>query len=206
LFTSGESSRDSRTPEVKHKMPGSIKSIVTPGASLSAAARPLSQPHRVEGKYPFQWLYPGPNSRMARPSGIIGVPPIVAPAASATGVVMTYEVPEGYRFVLEAILMSTNAVGYGPGQGLMSFTLQVKYSTGPRGVEFLSNLDYPTGKFVTLPNDYETELAPLVGRLEFAPLDVLEIIVVNTGIPLPDATDVAIGILRGFTYPNSESA
>jgi hypothetical protein len=185
-------------------LPGQIRNIVQPGASLSAAARPLSTPHRVEGKYPFQWLYPGPNSRMARPSGIITLPTITAPVISATAVVLTYEVPEGYRFVLDALLMATNATSYAPGQNLLLFTLQVKYSTGPRGVEFLTNLDYPTGKFVTLAGAFETELAPLVGRLEFAPLDVLEVIITNNGLPTPSPTDVAIGILQGFTYPNSE--
>ena len=185
-------------------MPGQVKSIVQPGASLSAAARPLSVPHRVEGKYPFQWLYPGPNSRMARPSGIVAIPGITAPATNALATVMKYEVPEGFRFVLEGVLMGTNATGYSPGQGLLLFTLQVEYSTGPRGVEFLTNLDFPTGKFVTVAGAFEAQCADLVGRIEFAPLDVLEVVVNNQGLNAPAATDVAIGVLQGFLYPNSE--
>ena len=186
-------------------MPSSISSIVKPGASLSAAARPLSTPHRVEGKYPFQWLYEGPNAKFARPSGIVSLLPIVAPAVSVQQVVMTYGVPEGYRFVMTDILMSTNAAGYSPGQGLMLFSLNVKYSTGPRGVEFFTNLDFPVGRFITQAGDFETELSPIRQRLEFAPLDVLQIVINNTGLATPAGTDVAIGILQGFTYPNSES-
>lgn len=186
-------------------MPSQVSSIVKPGASLSAAAQPLSTPHRVEGKYPFQWLYPGPNSRNRRPSGIILVPAIVPPATSVQAVVMSFEVPEGFRFELTELLMSTNATGYSPGLGLMSFSLIVKYSTGPRGVEDLNNLDFPTGKFVTIPGDFETELALLRRPINFAPLDVLQVVINNTGLATPAGTDVAIGILQGFTYPNSES-
>ena len=186
-------------------MPSQVSSIVKPGASLSAAAQPLSTPHRVEGKYSFQWLYEGPNARLARPSGIVVLSAIVPPALSVQQVVMSYEVPEGYRFVMTDILMSTNATGYSPGQGLMSFTLQVKYSTGPRGVEFFTNLDFPTGRFIAMPGDFETNLSPIRQRLEFAPLDVLQVVINNTGLATPAGTDVAIGILQGFTYPNSES-
>jgi hypothetical protein len=182
----------------------SASSIIKPGAALSAAARPLSVPHRVEGKYPFQWLYPGPNSEFQRPSGIIQVPAIVAPATSAQAIVLSYEVPEGYRFVLNRLLMATNAVGYSPGQNLLLFTLQVKYSTGPRGVEFLTNLDYPTGRFITNAGAFETQTEPLDQRLEFEPLAVLQIIVTNNGLGAPTATDVAIGILQGHIYPESE--
>lgn len=186
-------------------MPGQVKSIVQPGASLIAAARPLSTPHRVEGKYPFQWLYEGPNARFARPSGIVKLTAITAPATSVQQVVMQYEVPEGYRLVVTDILMGTNATGYSPGLGLLAFTFQVKYSSGPRGVEFFTNLDYPTGRFITVAGAFETELSPIRQRLEFAPLDVLQIVINNTGLANPADTDVAIGILQGFTYPNSES-
>ncbi len=186
-------------------MPSPVK-VIQPGASLIAAARAMSTPHRAEGKYPFQWLYEGPNAKFARPSGIIPLPQIPTGESSIQAVVMSFEVPEGYRFTLTDILMSTNATGYAPGQGLLAFTLQVVYSTGPRAVEYLSGLDYPTGKFVTLPGAFETELSPVRQRLDFAPLDVLQVIVNNTGIPTPGANDVLIGILQGFTYPNSEAA
>ena len=181
-----------------------IKPIIKPGAALSAAARPLASTRRSEGKYPFQWLYPGPNAKMALPSGIVQVPAIVAPAVSSQAIVLSYEVPEGYRFVLTDILMSTNATGYGPGQKLLGFTLQVVYSTGPRAVEFLSNLDFPLGRFITVPGAFETELQPLKQRLEFASLDVLQVIVTNTGLAAPGNADVLIGILGGFTYPTFE--
>lgn len=185
-------------------MPGQV-SIIKPGAALSAAARPLSVPHRVEGKYPYQWLYPGPNSEFQRPSAIISIPTIPAlPNPNPAVVVLNYEVPEGYRFVLERILMGTNATGYQPGQQQLLFTLQVKYSTGPRGVEFLTNLDYPVGRFTNLPGDFGTLTEPLEQRLEFEPLAVLQIVIINLGLGAPSPTDVAIGILQGHIYPQSE--
>jgi hypothetical protein len=187
--------------------------IIKPGSSLSRAAQPLSSPHRAEGKYPYQWLYEGPNARFARPSGIVAVPAIVAPATSASVNVLSpgnpqggWQVPEGYRFVLTDLLMGTNATGYSPGQGLITFSLVVLYSTGPRNVEYLSNLDYPTGKFVTIAGAFETELSPIRQRLEFQPLDVLQVVVTNNGLGAPAPTDVLLAILQGFTYPNSEAA
>lgn len=187
--------------------------IIKPGAALAAAARPLSQPHRAEGKYPFQWLYEGPNAKFALPNGIIPLPAINAPATQATAVVMSFIVPEGYRFVVSDILMATNSTTYSPGLGLLNFSMVVVYSTGPRVVEYLGNLDFCLGEFETGPGIMKTKLQHLRQRLEFAPLDQIEIQVVNNpgntpggGIPAPAATDVVIGILGGFTYPNGEAA
>jgi len=199
-------------------MPGQVTSIVQPGASLITAARPLAEPKRALGKYDSQWLFPGPNAKGRIPNGIVPLPPIVFPNLQSTASVMQFQVPEGYRFVLCGILMATNAATYSPGTGLLNFTLQVLYSTGPRGVEDLSNLDFCMGVFIALPGNQTTLTQPLKQRLEFSPLDVLEILVVNNpplpngsiaetgGIPTPAPTDVVIGMLEGFLYPNAESA
>ena len=195
-------------------MPAKVASIVQPGASLIAAAQPLASPKRALGKYDSQWLFPGPNSKFAFPNGIIPLPPILAPATQVLGAsVMQYQVPEGYRFVLDGILMATNSSLYFPGTGLLNFSLVVVYSTGPRNVEYLGNLDFCVGEFVALPGNMKTITQPLRQRLEFSPLDVLQIQVSNNpantaggGIPIPGATDVVIGILEGFTYPQGESA
>ena len=195
-------------------MPSQITSIIKPGASLAEAARPLAGTKRSEGKFPYQWLYEGPNAKFAFPNGIIPVPPITPPATqNLAQVVMSFQVPEGYRFTLSGILMATNSALYFPGQGLLSFSLVAVYSTGPRNVEYLSNLDFPVGEFTALPGSMKTRTQPLRQRLEFAPLDVLQIQVSNNpnnvvggGIPTPNPTDVVIGILEGYTYPNSENA
>ena len=38
--------------------------ILVPGRSQVAAAEALESPRRLVGKWPYQWLFPGPNSRL----------------------------------------------------------------------------------------------------------------------------------------------
>jgi hypothetical protein len=173
--------------------------IIKPGAGLIRAAQALADPRRTEGKFPFQWLYPGPNSRMAMPNTAapVAIPQIVGPATSAQAVLVAYEVPDGFRFVLTDILMQAIATDWAIGSGQLTFSLQVAYSTGPRNVEFLGNLPFPLGTF--------ERPWPLRGRLEFGPLEVLEVILTNTGIPTPGANDFGYAALNGFTYPNTEA-
>lgn len=177
------------------KQPGQI---IRPGAQLARAAQALAEPARAEGRYPFQWLYPGPNSAPAIPNGRIAIPAIVAPATSATGTIFQYEVPEGYKLVLTDILFNAFAADWNPGSGQLTFTLQLLYSTGPRNVEFFQNVPFGFG-LAGYP-------WPIKGRLEFNSLDVLALLVTNTGIPTPGPNDYAYGALNGFTYPAFESA
>lgn len=172
--------------------------IIKPGASLIRAAQPLSDPRRAEGKFPYQWLYPGPNSRMvcANTAAPVPIPPIVTPGTPVSAILASYEVPDGFRFVLTDILMQANATDWVPGSGTLTFTAQVVFSTGPRNVQFLANLPFGLGS---------TERPwPLHGRLEFEPLAVVEIFVTNSGIATPGPNDFAYAALNGFIYPNSE--
>lgn len=172
--------------------------IIRPGAQLARAAQALADPARAEGRYPFQWLYPGPNSAPAMPSRSIALPGIIAPATTGQGTILTYEVPEGYKFVLTDILFNAFASDWNPGSGQLTFTLQVLYSTGPRNVEFLQNIPFAWG--------FQGYPWPIKGRLEFNSLDVLALLVTNSGIPTPGPNDYAYGALNGFTYPAFESA
>ena len=173
-----------------------------PGAGLSRAAQPLASPTRALGTYPYQWSDPGPNSRPAMPSGSIAIPQIVSPATSASGLILNYEVPEGYRFVLTDLAIGAFAPDWAPGSGSLLFSLVVKYSTGPRNVEFLASLAFGLGLFV----GGGVQPVPWRGRSEFAPLDVLQVSLVNSGIATPGANDYAVAALWGHTYPTSESA
>jgi len=177
--------------------------MYAPGAALSRAAGPIAR-NRDEGKFPYQWLNPGPNSKLALPSAIVSVPAIVSPAQSATASVLTYEVPQGYIYMLDRLLMATNCAQYSPGQQQLLFTLQALYATGPRQVEWLNNLDFPYGQFTTLPGDMRMVLQEIDRPLMFHPLDVLQITVLNNGINVPAATDKLIGALGGYLFPESE--
>lgn len=177
----------------------SSRQIIKPGANLAMAAQEtLTDPRRAEGKWPYQWLYPGPNSRPVMQNGAVAIPAIGSGQTSASVIILNYMVPEGYRFVLTDIVMNAFASDWNPGSGQLGFTLVVQYSTGPRNVEFLANVLWGMGS-AQLP-------WPIRGRLEFHPLDVLQINLLNTGLVAPGANDFGYGALNGYTYPNSEAA
>lgn len=174
-------------------------SIIRPGAALTRAAQlTLADPKRADGEYPFQWLYPGPNSRIALPNGSVAIPAIATPGTPVTATILSYTVPEGYRLSLRALTMNAFASDWQRGSGQLTFTLQVKFSTGPRNVEFLASTNIGLGT--------DEKPFPLEGRLEFQPLDVLVVMVTNNSISTPDTADYAYAVLDGFTYPNAESA
>ena len=181
-----------------------IAEIFRPGTAAAQAARPIATRNNEQGKHPYQWLYPGPFSKPAFPSGVVPVPAIVSPATSATAVVLQYEVSTGYVFVLQEVLMNTNAQAYTPGQQQLLFTLQALYASGPRNVDFLANLDFTLGEFTVLPGNNKMVPYQLKRPIVFNPLDVLQISAVNNGITTPASTDVLIGILGGYLFPESE--
>lgn len=172
--------------------------MVRPGAGLAIAAAPLASPQRALGKFPEQWNEPGPNSKFACPSGSIAIPQLGADNVQVTANVFQYEIPEGYRFVATDVLLNAFAADWNPGSGQLLFTLVVTYSTGPRNVEFLTNLAFPLGM-----SGYPW---PLRGRFEFDSRDVLTLVLTNTGIATPGQNDFAYGALNGFLYPAGEGA
>jgi hypothetical protein len=148
---------------------------------------------RGAGRWPYQWLYPGPNSRhvLARGSA-------ATPAFNSGGVaVVTYQVPEGYRFSLRAVVVDGSQVSnWVPGSGDMTFDLNV-ISAGARTVDFLQNVLTPLGSAV-IP-------WPILGRLEFESGEQLQWLVStaqNVGVGAPNFVSC---FLLGHTYPDSET-
>jgi hypothetical protein len=173
------------------------RQMIRPGAELARAAQEtLTDPRRAEGKWPFQWDFPGPESRPVMQNGSVAIPPIPSGGTSASGIILQYTVPEGYRFRLKEVVMNAFSGDWQQGSGQLLFTLQVLYSTGPRNVDFLTNVAFGLGSG-QIP-------WPIHGRLEFDPRDVLQMNINNFGIPAPAAADFAYGALNGFVYPNSE--
>jgi hypothetical protein len=164
--------------------------IIKPGPSLIRAARKLEEPKRLAGRWPYQWLFPGPNSKHVLANGSLEIPNI-----GATETVLSYQVPDGYRFSLRGIVFAFEGTGWNEGTATgLSFTLQV-VASGTRNVDFLANVLTHLG---SLDTPY-----PILGRLEFAPNDVLNVNVTNNGVTR-SATTIATAILSGHTYPNAE--
>lgn len=171
--------------------------VIRPGASLSRAAQPLADPRRAEGKYPYQWDYPGPHSRWQMPNGSIAIPAL-GTEASVSQAIFSYQVPEGFRFRPKNLVLNGTGADWQPGAGVITWTLQVVSATGTRVVEFLNQVAIPIGSNTFFPKIF-------FGRLEFDPLDVIEAIVTNNGLVTPSPTSFAYAFLVGEIYPSAES-
>jgi hypothetical protein len=148
---------------------------------------------RTGGKWPYQWLYPGPNSRHVLERGSVATPAF----AAAPAVVASYTVPEGYRFSLRAVVVDGSQVSnWVPGSSDMLFNLRV-ISPGTRIVDYFQDVKTPLGSTV-IP-------WPVLGRLEFTSDDVLQwdvATVQNVGVGDPNFVSC---FLLGHIYPNSEA-
>lgn len=148
---------------------------------------------RTAGRWPYQWMYPGPNSRHVLARGSAPTPDFNAGPAD----VVTYIVPEGYRFSLRAVVIDGSQVsGWIPGSPDMQFDLHC-VAAGDRIVDFLQDVLTPLGSPV-IP-------WPILGRLEFESLEQLTWRVStfqNVGVGDPNFVSC---FLLGHIYPNSET-
>lgn len=163
--------------------------ILTPGPSLVKGARALEDPKSSIGTYPYQWLFPGPHSRQVLANNTI---PITGPGN--TDIILEYLVPDGMIFSLRGIVWGFIGNGWSEGSNELVFNTTVT-AAGTRKVDFLNNWKTHVG---SLESPY-----PMLGRLEFAPLDVVRVAVTNTGGP---ASGNCFAHLVGHTYPQSEAA
>jgi hypothetical protein len=168
-----------------------MRKIIVPGRSQVQAAEALESPKRVLGKWPYQWLFPGPNSKQVLANAAVAIP-----TSTNTVDVVQFVVPDGYRFSLRGIVMSFAGTGWNQGTpGGLAFNL-VCDSAGPRDVDFFQNVLAAIGS--------TAQPYPILGRLEFEPLDALTITVTNNGGVTPGSPNFAIGHIVGHTYPNYE--
>lgn len=148
---------------------------------------------RTAGRWPYQWLYPGPNSRHVLARGSVATPAFNTPPAQ----VVSYTVPEGYRFSLRAVVIDGSQVSnWIPGSPDMQFNLNC-IAAGTRIVDFLQDVLTPLGSTV-IP-------WPILGRLEFESLEQLAWDVStfqNVGVGAPNFVSC---FLLGHIYPNSET-
>lgn len=156
------------------------------------AGRALEDKRRLVGKYPFQWLFPGPNSRHVFAQGSL-----LVPATGPASVIFNYSVQDGMRFSLRGIVFAFNGSGWAEGTATgLSFTLQV-LAAGQRNVEGFANILTQLG---SLAQPY-----PILGRLEFAPNDQLQVTVQNGGGVTTGPAQTVTAHLVGHQYPNSET-
>lgn len=162
------------------------KQIIPAGPSLVRAASVLALSDA--SGWPYPWLFPGPGSRHVQAIGSVAAPVYADPAA----VIVTYAVPEAVKFVLTHVVINFLGGGWNFGSGDLLFNLTQTNSPGPHDVDWFSNLAIPLGSFVQGP-------WPVVGRLEFDPLDELSWTIQT--VQNVEEGAATVGAIIGYTYP-----
>lgn len=166
--------------------------VVKPGASLIQAGRALEDKRRQAGVWPYQWLFPGPHSKHVLYNQYVNSP---GPGAQAT-IGQPYVVPEGLRFSLRGIVFGYfGTSAWDEGTTEVEFSLQV-VGAGSRNVDYLQNVRTHLGS--------ADQPYPILGRLEFEPLNQLSVLVVVNSVIALWPPNTFFAHLVGHTYPNSE--
>lgn len=168
------------------------RKVITPGPSLVTAARAIAgaDPRNAIGTYPYQWLFPGPHSRNVTAQNTVALS-----GPGFTDLILQYVVPDGEIFSCRGVVVGFIGTGWSEGSTQLEWTLSVT-AAGTRKVDFFANIRTHLG---SLESPY-----PVLGRLEFAPLSVLQWTVQNTGGP--SAGTFSFAHLVGHTYPQVEAA
>jgi hypothetical protein len=175
-------------------MTPALPQVFRPGRGLVSAAEAMADPQRMLGEYAYQWLYPGPNSRMVLANAVLALPD--ASGGPVTSQLLTYQVPDGWRFSLRGIVLQFLGSGWNEGSGDLVFNVEVQ-AAGIRNLEFLGNVLTHLGSLDDGPY-------PILGRLEFAPLDILVVNVTNNAVAIVGAPFVTAHLV-GHIYPNSQT-
>jgi len=171
---------------------GGMKTIIPAGPSAVEAARTLGTAKRRAGVFPYQWLFPGPNSRHVLTKHSIDMSTTAYGTASDLSNV--YLVPEGMRFSLRGVLVSSTVSDFEQASGNLLFTLRVE-KVGARNVDGLTNIDTYLGSI--------NDPWPILGRLEFNSLERL--IWSVTPVAVITLAGFAFAKLVGHTYPDAEA-
>ncbi len=168
------------------------REILAPGRGMTDAARALAGARRRVGVYPYQWLWPGPNSKHVLLNGQVLID---SNTFSGDVTLINYTVPQGMRFALRGLFFTSNSPIWQQGSGQIIMRVMVE-GVGVRPVDWLQNFRFPIGSF--------EQPWPLDGRLEFNALTNIQMIV---GLALDSGDDggYVAGRLMGHTYPQSES-
>ena len=128
--------------------------------------------------WPYEHLFPPPDSIPVHQIGSVAVPTAVSMGGSAA-VVLAYTVPSGYKFILHAILQAWGPGVFNPGD--LVWTVDVNTPLGIPNVQAtyvqgLAFIPIPLGSW-----QYGT-LWPLVRPYEFDALDLIQSKVTNINL------------------------
>jgi len=90
------------------------------GAEATFAMDTIRQDESNREKWPYQHVYPPVNAEPVHVIGFVPTPDTVVNVgvSGATVVVLTYQVPSGFRFILRSIIQTYEGGNFVPGQAL----------------------------------------------------------------------------------------
>jgi hypothetical protein len=140
------------------------------GAQMVRAAQKLADVHQRE-QWPYVHVYPPPAS-----IPVHEISYIAAPAAGASGVVLGYQVPEGFAFFLRSILQVFTGGAFSPGDA--TWTVNVNSTAGLSDVQAM-----PVQGLIAVRVQLGSLAAgnqwPLPRAYEFGSLDLVQSVVAN---------------------------
>jgi hypothetical protein len=169
------------------------------GPSAVKAANQLRRMQEARDQWPFPWVYPPAEAVPREPQGFV-----VCPATSA-GItqVLQYSVPSGLQFDLHAIMFTCVTTGmaiaaFNPGDLLWT----VNRNTPASGTVPLQGSPLPDLQSVALPYGSPVQ-GPIQLRkaLNFAPTDIIRVLVTNVSFGSPGAPNYVVAQLFGYERP-----
>ena len=170
---------------------GGVRQVIPAGTDLVRAAGALEGNSRRLGKFPYQWLKPGPNSQHVLAAGAAAMPG----GYGTTSTLLTYTVESGLRFSLRGILLGSTSPDWEEGSGNLIFSVQVG-GVGQRPVDWLASVDTRLGSTTNGP-------WPILGRLEFQAEEVISVLATPIAV-ITLGAGFNFAKLVGHTYPNFE--
>ncbi len=166
------------------------------GPDATRALEVIRQTHANQEAWPYMHVYPPVNSQPVNETGAVPTP-----AVAAQAVILTYQVPTGWKFIMTGVVLGyINSGGLGafvPGAAL--WTIDVNTTPGVSNVQAepvqgLTRVKVPLGNFLS------GNVWPLARAYEFAPLDTLRAKATNVALPAGDPAYFVAGFL-GWRVP-----
>jgi hypothetical protein len=146
-------------------MTAKVQSILS-GADATRALDLTRDPDPNKTAWPYVHVFPPPNSRPVHQIGTVAVP-----AQAATVTVLAYQVPSGFRFIMEAILQAYTPGAFVPGDALWTVDLNAPVGIADiQGavIQGLTRIPIPLGSWL-LGTQWKFARA-----YEFEPLSLLQ--------------------------------
>ncbi len=172
-------------------------------SSGGATGGPCFSPCGCDPPYPLaskvRWnrsrapVMPPHNSRHEFASGAVA-----APVAGVSTVIASFQVPNGYRFRPEGLVLAYNGANWIPGDGNIIFAVTVNQPGAAQGIPYTNfgKVLVPLGSVTLGPYPVEPgDMSDLSGR------DVMRISVITTGVIPSGAPNFFLGTISGRMWP-----